>query len=205
MLSTAFENASFMSYGKCQLCATDLFCAFVNKTKRNHTLHKNIIKMATSNPLNVQDLTDVSIELINNDENLHNSFHEMFRMSEFTDATLMAENRTVRVHKMLLSACSPFFRRIFRLWPGDGCLYIENIKFESLLQILHFIYVGYFVVNSSNLHEFMKTAQKLEIKFRTKGQNTILLNKCLGKKKYNFIRLFIYMILSDLIPFRCRL
>lgn len=46
---------------------------------------------------------------------------------EFTDVTLASEGQFLRAHKMLLSMCSPFFKRLFK---------VRRIKFFNVVREL---------------------------------------------------------------------
>ncbi|XP_031622459.1 protein jim lovell-like [Contarinia nasturtii] len=92
---------------------------------------------------------------------LRQNFCGMFYKAELTDATLLCENKPIRVHKFMLSACSLFFKRIFMVCQGDGCLVIQNIKYVDLENILHYIYYGQIAVHRNNLNGFLDAAQKL--------------------------------------------
>ena len=45
-------------------------------------------------------------------ENLKQSFREFNTKGDFFDVTLASEKKEIKAHKLILSACSPFFSRL---------------------------------------------------------------------------------------------
>ena len=73
------------------------------------------------------------------------SFRGAMEKSEFVDVTLMCEGlRQVQAHKIVLSACSDFFRSIFLNTTSESKLliYLDNISFPDLKNVISFMYSG---------------------------------------------------------------
>ena len=83
----------------------------------------------------------------------------------FSDITLICEqNMKLKVHKVIISACSSFFRRILLDLPSSHLfLYVDGVTFEDLKGVINFIYSGRAVVEKENLDKFMNVCEKLEI------------------------------------------
>lgn len=47
--------------------------------------------------------------------NIVSSFEALLDREEFVDVTLTAEGKSLKAHRVLLSACSPYFRDLFRV------------------------------------------------------------------------------------------
>lgn len=47
--------------------------------------------------------------------NIVTSFEALLDKEEFVDVTLTAEGKSLKAHRVLLSACSPYFRELFRV------------------------------------------------------------------------------------------
>ena len=47
--------------------------------------------------------------------NLATSFHTLRSDEEFVDVTLAAEGQLIKAHRVVLSACSPFFKEILKV------------------------------------------------------------------------------------------
>ena len=52
----------------------------------------------------------------NYQSNVTSTFKELLAVEDFVDITLSAEGGALRAHKVVLSACSPYFRDILKVW-----------------------------------------------------------------------------------------
>ena len=85
------------------------------------------------------------------DENLclkWNDFQDLLKTSvgelrddtNFTDVTLVCEDESVTAHKVILSACSPFFKSLLKSHPHPQPLvYMRGIKATNMVAIADFI------------------------------------------------------------------
>ena len=72
--------------------------------------------------------------------NIVSSFETLLNHEELVDVTLSAEGKCVRAHKVLLSACSPYFRELFQV--RDNWLALEmNCLIENFCRTLFSISV----------------------------------------------------------------
>lgn len=94
---------------------------------------------------------------------LHQSFLQMFRSQHLTDATLICEDRQIRVHKFLLSSSSSYFNKKFKKAKNADSLTIPNVKYGDLMNVLEYIYSGKVKIPSNEISSFIKTAGKLSI------------------------------------------
>jgi len=103
--------------------------------------------------------------------NITTAFKELRDDSEFFDVTLACDNnRQLESHKVILSACSPFFRSILRRNPhSHPLLYLKGIKYEDLLAVLNFMYHGEVNIDQSELNSFLTVAEDLQVKGLTRG------------------------------------
>jgi hypothetical protein len=60
-------------------------------------------------------------------------FRELSEEKDFFDVTLACDDSQIQAHKVILSACSPFF-----LFP---LLYLKGVKYKELLSVLNFMYI----------------------------------------------------------------
>ena len=95
-----------------------------------------------------------------------NSFKDLLGDEHFTDVTLVSEdNRQMKVHKVILSSCSPFFRNIFiKNAHNHPLLYLKGVKYSDLQSIIDFVYLGQAQVGQEDLQRFLDAAKDLEIK-----------------------------------------
>ena len=102
------------------------------------------------------------------ESNISSSFKELREDSELFDITLCCDNGTdlVHAHKVILAACSPFFRKILRHQKHlqNPFLYLKGIGLKELKAVLNFMYHGEVNVAQDFLNNFLNVAQELAIK-----------------------------------------
>ena len=63
----------------------------------------------------------------NYQSNVTTTFKELLAVEDFVDITLSAEGGALRAHKVVLSACSPYFRDILKVRIGSKVQFSYNI------------------------------------------------------------------------------
>jgi len=92
-------------------------------------------------------------------------FAQLLRDEALVDVTLAAEGRSLRAHKMVLSACSSFFRTLFVSHPErHPIIILKDTKFDELQSLLEFMYKGEVSVEYGQLGTLLKTAENLRVK-----------------------------------------
>lgn len=85
--------------------------------------------------------------------------------NDLVDVTLCCDGGKIRAHKMLLSACSSYFKQIFKENPCQHPVIIfRNFKYEDLNAIINFMYHGEVNIFQEQLESFLNTAELLEVK-----------------------------------------
>jgi hypothetical protein len=76
--------------------------------------------------------------------NISTSFLELREHEEFFDITLACyDDQQIEAHKVVLAACSPFFRNILRKNKhSHPLLYMRGISRTDLMLVMDFIYYG---------------------------------------------------------------
>ena len=71
------------------------------------------------------------------------SFQELRNDTDFTDVTLACEDQNIKAHKVILSACSPFFKKLLKAYPHPHPLiYMKGMRSSHLTVIIDFLYLG---------------------------------------------------------------
>jgi ribosomal protein L12E/L44/L45/RPP1/RPP2 len=93
-------------------------------------------------------------------------FAQLLRDESLVDVTLAAEGRSLRAHKMVLSACSSFFRTLFVSHSDQRhpIVILKDTKFTELESLLQFMYKGEVSVEYGQLATLLKTAENLRVK-----------------------------------------
>ena len=93
------------------------------------------------------------------------SFHELRNDIDFTDVTLACEDKSIKAHKVILSACSPFFKKLLKTYPHhQPLIYMKGLKSNSLTAIIDFLYLGEANIFQEELESFLSLAEELQIK-----------------------------------------
>ena len=108
----------------------------------------------------------------------------------FVDVTLSAEGRSIEVHRLILSACSPLLKVFCQIFPNlfqltlcfdmqdilhqhrdiPACVIIlKDISFSQLQALVQFMYRGEVSVAPDQLPSLLSAAEWLQIKGLTEG------------------------------------
>jgi len=113
-------------------------------------------------------------------ENVSGAFKDLRAESDFFDVTLACSDsgaRTLQAHKVILSACSNFFKTTFRQQMNankhpNPYIYLRGVTYNDLASILDFIYNGEVNVAQEDLNSFLAVAEELQIKGLTNRDST---------------------------------
>ncbi|GLV41358.1 broad [Carabus blaptoides fortunei] len=95
---------------------------------------------------------------------LVNAFESLQSSEDLVDVTLMCEGRNVKAHRVILSACSPYFRNLFKETPCQHpVIILKDVLHCDLLAILQFMYQGEVLITQDGLASFLKTAELLQV------------------------------------------
>ena len=144
-----------------------MFTVFSFRTSSNILMdlfrhHKSVIpnyqdkRMAEKYTLNWHTFTD----------HLQLMFKDLYEQEKHSDVTLVCDDQTqFKAHKIVLSACSPVFKKIIDNNPSQHPLiYLRGIQSYEMESILQFMYLGEGKFYYERMAEFIKVAQELELK-----------------------------------------
>ena len=121
------------------------------------------------------------------ENNISGAFRELRDDKDFFDVTLACDDDQIQSHKMILSACSPFFRNILRRNPHQHpLLYLKGVKYTDLQSVLNFMYHGEVNVAQEELNSFLAVAEDLRVKGLT--QNPSESQSLTNKKQTNQLK-----------------
>ena len=104
------------------------------------------------------------------ESNISIAFQEIREEKDFFDCTLSCGSRQIQAHKLILSACSPFFRTILKQNPHQHpLLYLKGIELSDLQAVLNFMYHGEVNVAQEELNSFLAVAEDLQVKGLTQN------------------------------------
>jgi len=106
------------------------------------------------------------------EKNISGAFREIREDKDFFDVTLACDDDQLQAHKVILSACSPFFRTILRRNKHDHpLLYLKGVKYADLVSVLNFMYHGEVNVAQEELNSFLAVAEDLKVKGLTQSNS----------------------------------
>ncbi|XP_074112928.1 zinc finger and BTB domain-containing protein ttk isoform X2 [Cotesia typhae] len=101
----------------------------------------------------------------NHQSNLLSVFDQLLHDEAFVDVTLAVEGQLLRAHKMVLSACSPYFQALFTGHPDKHPIVIlKDVPYVDMRSLLDFMYRGEVSVDQDRLTAFLRVAESLRIK-----------------------------------------
>jgi len=104
------------------------------------------------------------------ESNISVAFRELREEKDFFDVTLACDDNQIQAHKVILSACSPFFRNVLRRNPHQHpLLYLKGVKYSELISVLNFMYMGEVNVAQEELNSFLAVAEDLRVKGLTQN------------------------------------
>jgi len=104
------------------------------------------------------------------EKNISSSLRGLRDDKDFFDVTLVCENNQIQAHKVILSACSPFFRSVLKQNPHQHpLLYLKGVQYEDIISVLNFMYHGEVNVAQEELNTFLAVAEDLKVKGLTQN------------------------------------
>jgi len=104
--------------------------------------------------------------------NISAAFKDLRDDKDFFDVTLSCDDEQIQAHKVILSACSPFFRNVLRRNPHPHpLLYLKSVKYTDIQAVLNFMYHGEVNVAQEELNSFLAVAEDLRVKGLTQSNN----------------------------------
>ena len=117
------------------------------------------------------------------ESNISTAFRELRDDKDFFDVTLACDDEQIQAHKVILSACSPFFRGVLRRNPhAHPLLYLKGVKYTDLQSVLNFMYHGEVNVAQEELNSFLAVAEELRVKGLTQNNQSSSNTSSLPKK-----------------------
>ncbi|XP_063705184.1 modifier of mdg4-like isoform X12 [Culicoides brevitarsis] len=116
-----------------------------------------------------------SLSWNNFNSNLSAGFHESLCRGDLVDVTLAADGQLVKAHRLVLSVCSPYFRKMFTQMPANqhAFVFLKDVSHAALKDLIQFMYCGEVNVKQDALPAFISTAEALQIKGLTETGESV--------------------------------
>uniref|UniRef100_A0A2C9M7U3 BTB domain-containing protein n=1 Tax=Biomphalaria glabrata TaxID=6526 RepID=A0A2C9M7U3_BIOGL len=96
---------------------------------------------------------------------------DIWKCQELQDFTVTLGDTQYGCHRLLLAACSIYFRGLFRSGMKEtesNCVTVEDISSETFELILETLYTGHSVLTNDNVIDIWRAAHRLQIEFLVK-------------------------------------
>merc|ERR1712223_745007 len=114
---------------------------------------------------NKMDSQQYCLKWNHHQSNLLKVFSRLLDNEQFTDVLLATEGKTIRCHKVVLSACSSYFENLFMTYDEKNQIVIlKDTTYDDVFCLGEFMYRGEINVAQNQLASLMKTADNLKIK-----------------------------------------
>ncbi|KAK7790467.1 hypothetical protein R5R35_000714 [Gryllus longicercus] len=92
-------------------------------------------------------------------------FESLLESGTLVDCSLAAEGQFLKAHKVVLSACSPYFELLFSEHKEKHpILILKDVKFQELKALMDYMYRGEVNIPQDRLRALLETAESLQIK-----------------------------------------
>lgn len=97
--------------------------------------------------------------------NLTSVFDQLLQNESFVDVTLACDDNSIKAHKMVLSACSPYFQSLFFDNPCQHPIIImRDVKWPELKAAVEFMYKGEINISQEQIGPLLRLAETLKIR-----------------------------------------
>lgn len=101
----------------------------------------------------------------NYQSNLTATFEQLLQNETLVDVTLAVSGRSLKAHKIILSACSPYFHSILGENPcNHPIIILQDVSYADMHAVLQFMYKGEIHVTEQQLPSLLKVAETLKIR-----------------------------------------
>ncbi|XP_061400454.1 protein bric-a-brac 1-like, partial [Musca vetustissima] len=101
----------------------------------------------------------------NYQSNLTSVFDQLLQTEAFVDVTLACDGRSIKAHKMVLSACSPYFQTLLSTTPCQHPIVImRDVNWPELKAIVDFMYKGEINVSQDQIGPLLRIAEMLKVR-----------------------------------------
>ncbi|KAF5298176.1 hypothetical protein FQA39_LY02600 [Lamprigera yunnana] len=115
--------------------------------------------------MNAEDEQQFCLRWNNFQANITSQFETLRDDEDFTDVTIACEGQQLQAHKIILSACSPLFKELFKNNPcRHPIIFMRDVEAQHIVALMEFMYAGEVNVAQAQLSNFLKTAESLKIR-----------------------------------------
>uniref|UniRef100_A0A0K2TKE7 BTB domain-containing protein n=1 Tax=Lepeophtheirus salmonis TaxID=72036 RepID=A0A0K2TKE7_LEPSM len=113
-----------------------------------------------------EDQQQLCLKWADYQSNLTNVFDSLLQQEAFVDVTISTEaGKSLKCHKVVLSACSAYFQNLFVENPCQHPIVIlRDVEWRELCHIIEYMYKGQIHVGPGDLSPLLRSAESLQIR-----------------------------------------
>ncbi|XP_050475429.1 protein bric-a-brac 2-like isoform X21 [Bombus huntii] len=116
-------------------------------------------------PERMEDDQQFCLRWNNHQSTLIQNFDTLLESGTLVDCTLAAEGKYLKAHKVVLSACSPYFEGLLsEHYDKHPVFILKDVKFKELKAMMDYMYRGEVNISQDQLAALLKAAESLQIK-----------------------------------------
>ncbi|XP_043527215.1 protein jim lovell-like isoform X9 [Frieseomelitta varia] len=116
-------------------------------------------------PEKMEDDQQFCLRWNNHQSTLIQNFDTLLESGTLVDCTLAAEGKYLKAHKVVLSACSPYFEGLLsEHYDKHPVFILKDVKFKELKAMMDYMYRGEVNISQDQLAALLKAAESLQIK-----------------------------------------
>lgn len=97
-------------------------------------------------------------------------FGTLLKTETLVDCTIGADGQYLKAHKVVVSACSPYFQSLFtEHFDKHPIIILKDIKFTELQSMIDYMYEGEVNISQDQLPSFLKAAASIQLKGLTQN------------------------------------
>ena len=97
--------------------------------------------------------------------NLVGVFNSLLQTETFVDVTLACDGHNIKAHRLVLSACSPYFTKLLQENPDrHPVIIVKGVKYAHVKALVHFIYNGEVAIDQKDLPDLIAIAREFQVR-----------------------------------------
>lgn len=105
------------------------------------------------------------------EKTISTTWQKLRNEKDFCDVTLACDDNQIESHKIILSSCSPIFKKLLiQNQHNHPLLYLRGVSYSELVNLLDFMYQGEVNIANDDLNSFLALAQDLKVQGLTTDQ-----------------------------------
>ncbi|KAK9744998.1 BTB/POZ domain [Popillia japonica] len=126
---------------------------------------KSIANSAKIEDKKMEDDQQFCLRWNNHQSTLVAVFDTLLENGTLVDCTLAAEGKYLNAHKVVLSACSPYFESLLsQNYDKHPIFILKDVKYQELKAMMDYMYRGEVNISQDQLGALLKAAESLQIK-----------------------------------------